>query len=34
MNEVNRTNDFEDLPPKDEPDDQPKPTAKPRPARH
>ena len=28
MNYVNRTNDFEDLPPKDEPDDQPKPAAK------
>jgi RND family efflux transporter MFP subunit len=29
MNEVNRTNDFEDLPPKDERDDQPKPTSQP-----
>jgi RND family efflux transporter MFP subunit len=29
MNDVNRTDDFEDLPPKDERDDQPKPTAQP-----
>jgi RND family efflux transporter MFP subunit len=29
MNDVNRTNDFEDLPPKDERDDEPKPTAQP-----
>ena len=29
MNDMNRTNDFEDLPPKDEADDQPEPAAKP-----
>ena len=28
MNDINRTPDFEDLPPKDEPSDQPKPAAK------